>query len=69
MSSLQIQDSDFLDSELLEKNLVTHLRVLQHLIPANDFDIQVDITHPLKPAETVGHRSEVLFTLKPRFDF
>ena len=56
------------NAELLEENLITHLRVFQDLVPTDNFDVEVDIAHPLEPAKPVRHGFEILFTLKPSFN-
>ncbi len=56
-------------TKLLEEDLAPHLRILENLVPTDHLDIQVDILHPLEPAQTIRHGLEVLFPLKPNFNF
>ena len=37
------------NAEFLEEDSVSHLCVIEDFIPTDDFDIEVDVAHPLKP--------------------
>ena len=65
---VQSQKSEPSNTEFLEENLVPHLGILQNLVPTNDLDLEVNISQPLEPAQAIGHRLEIFFALKPRFD-
>ena len=51
--------------EFVEENLVTHLRVPEHLVPGQHFDVKVVVVKPMKPPLPVRHGFEVLLTLHP----
>src|SRR5260370_4661395 len=53
----------------MEENLIAYLGVLQHLIPAHYFDIEIDISAPLEPPQPVRHNLEILFFFEPGFHF
>ena len=55
-------------TKLMEENLVSHLRILEHLVPTDHFDIQVDVLKPLEPTQSIRHWLEVLFSIKPIFN-
>ena len=37
-------------SKLMDEYLIAHFRVFEHLVPAHDLYIEVDVNHPMKPA-------------------
>ena len=56
-------------TKLMKEDLVPHLRILEHFIPTDHFNIQIDILKPLEPTQSIWHRLEILFTFKPGFNF
>ena len=52
-------------SKLLEEDLIAHLCVLQNLVPTEHLNVEVNVAHPLKPAQTVRHGREVLLPFQP----
>ena len=51
------------NAEFLEEDLVAHHRIGQHLVPAQDLNVEPDVSKPLEPAEPIGHLGEVLGTI------
>ncbi len=58
-----------LDSQFLEEDLVAHFCIFEHFVPAYDFHVEIDVTNPEEPAESVRHGLEIFLAIQPGFDF